>query len=102
MISLLFRQRITDSQAGFRLIRRAPYRALGIAAREYDVETDMLLKAINAGWKIREVPVSRYPRSGSVTDFKRVRHGLLILTTILRERLLPSRGGDSSRQDLRS
>jgi glycosyltransferase involved in cell wall biosynthesis len=90
MISLLFGQKITDSQAGFRLIRREPYRALGIAAREYDVETDMLLKAIRAGWRVLEVPVSRYPRSGSETDFKRVRHGILILTTILRERLRPA------------
>ncbi len=90
MITVLFGQRITDSQAGFRLIRRAPYRALKIRAREYDVETDMLLKAIRAGWRVREVPVSRYPRGGSTTDFKRVRHGLMILTRILRERLRPA------------
>ena len=87
LISALFGQRITDSQAGVRLLRRSALERIAVSAREYDVETDVLLKGLKAGWRVVEVPVSRYARQGSVTDFKRVRHGSLILWTILRERL---------------
>lgn len=89
LISGLFRARITDSQAGVRLLRRAAWERIAVRAREYDVETEVLLKGLKAGWRVVEVPVSRYPRGGSVTDFDRVRHGSLILWTILRERLTP-------------
>jgi glycosyltransferase involved in cell wall biosynthesis len=88
-ISVLFRRWITDSQAGFRVLRREAFIGLGIRAREYDVETDMLLKAVKAGWRVVEVPVNRHPRVGSTTGFRRIRHGLMILGTILRERLTP-------------
>jgi glycosyltransferase involved in cell wall biosynthesis len=87
LIAALFWARVTDSQAGFRATRRAALLSLGIRAREYDVETEMLLRALRSGWRVREVPVQRYPRDGSTTDFRRVRHGLLILRAILRERL---------------
>ena len=55
----------------------------------HDIETDMLLKALRGGLSVREVAVARFPRGGSATDFHRVRHGLLILKTILRERFAP-------------
>ena len=42
LISLLFGTRITDSQAGVRMVRRAALERISVAAREYDVETDML------------------------------------------------------------
>lgn len=89
LIAALFRARVTDSQAGFRALRRERFLTLGVQAREYDVETDTLLRALRAGWRVREVPVQRFPRGGSRTDFRRVRHGLLILWTIVRERLRP-------------
>ena len=87
LIALLYQTSISDSQAGYRVLGRDALLGLGMTAREYDVETEMLLKALKAGWRVREVPVQRYARVGSVTDFDRMRHGLLILWTILRERV---------------
>ena len=86
LISVLFGRRITDSQAGVRLVRRAALEGIPVRAREYDVETEVLLKGLKAGWGVVEVPVSRHPRRASATGFRRVRHGSLILWTILRER----------------
>lgn len=91
LISALFGQRITDSQAGFRALRRDAFLALPLTAAEYDIETETLLAALKAGWRVREVPVHRYARQGSATGFDRVRHGLLILWTIVRERATPPR-----------
>ncbi len=87
LISVLFGTRITDSQAGFRAFDRGALLALDLSAREYDIETETLVKGLAAGWRVVEVPVGRYARTGSETDFRRVRHGLLILRTILRVRL---------------
>jgi len=87
LISALFGVRITDSQAGFRAMPRERFLSLGLDATEYEVETEMLLRALRQRWSVREIPVGRHPRTGSVTDFNRARHGLRILGTILRERL---------------
>jgi len=87
MIAWLFGRPVTDSQAGFRAVPRDALLGLGCDAREYDIETEMLLKAFKAGWRVTEVPVQRFARVGSITDFRRVRHGLLILWTILHERV---------------
>lgn len=87
LISVLFGHRVTDSQAGFRVLRRQAYLDLAVQAREYDVETDMLLRGLKRGWRVVEVPVARYARHGDHTDFRRVRHGVLILWTILRARV---------------
>lgn len=87
LISALFGRRITDSQAGVRLVRRTALAGITVEAREYDVETEVLLKGLKAGWGVVEVPVSRHPRRASATGFRRVRHGSMILYAILRERL---------------
>jgi glycosyltransferase involved in cell wall biosynthesis len=75
--------RITDSQAGFRLIRRSLLDPDRFRSREYEVETEMMLHAVRSGARIAEVPVTRYPRGEGATDFRRVRNGIRILATIL-------------------
>ncbi|MCO4773020.1 MAG: glycosyltransferase family 2 protein [Deltaproteobacteria bacterium] len=75
--------RITDSQAGFRLIHTRLLDPDRFRSREYEVETEMVLHAVRSGARIAEVPVTRHPRGEGDTDFKRVRNGLRILATIL-------------------
>lgn len=82
LLNLRHGARITDSQAGFRLIRRDLLDA-DFRSQEYEVETEMLLHALRRGAWVVEVPVTRYPRTGGATDFRRVRNGLRILATIL-------------------
>lgn len=83
LINMLFRVHITDSQAGFRSFRADKLRGLRIDAKEYEIETEMLIKAIKNGFRIVEVPVTRDRRAAGQTSFKRVRNGLLILKMIL-------------------
>ena len=87
LFGLLFGQRITDSQAGFRLLRGDVARAMDLHCREYEFETEVLAKVLQDHGRVVEVPVTRYPRSAGATDFRRVRNGLRILATMLRERL---------------
>jgi len=87
LINLLFGTGITDSQSGFRCIRTDFLRSGMFSSVEYEVETEMLLKAIKAGLIVREVPVRRLARGQGSTDFRRIRNGLRILGTIFKERL---------------
>jgi glycosyltransferase involved in cell wall biosynthesis len=87
LINLLFGACVTDSQSGFRAVERALVRQWRLTSTQYEIETEMLCKALKAGVAIREVPVTRRARTGGATGFRRVRNGLRILRTILQERL---------------
>jgi glycosyltransferase involved in cell wall biosynthesis len=47
-----------------RAARRQPLLALGIQDRRFGWPLEMVLRAADAGWTIREVPVSYHPREG--------------------------------------
>lgn len=83
LVNVLFGLAITDSQSGFRAIRLARLRALPLAAREYEIETEVLLRGALAGWRMVEVPVTRDRRGAGRSGFRRVRNGLRILALIL-------------------
>ena len=87
LINLLFGATVTDSQSGFRAIRRGLARSMPLTSTQYEIETEMLCKALKAGVEVREVPVVRKARAGGSTGFRRVHNGLRILKMIIRERL---------------
>lgn len=70
---------LTDTQAGFRAIRRATFERLPLAARRYDIETELLSRALQLGARVVEVPVSRLARAHGSTGLHRFRDGLRIL-----------------------
>jgi glycosyltransferase involved in cell wall biosynthesis len=63
LISLLFRQRITDL-GPFRAARADVLRALALEETTYGWAVEMILKGALRGFRIVEVPVSYYPRIG--------------------------------------
>jgi glycosyltransferase involved in cell wall biosynthesis len=63
MISLLFKQRITDL-GPFRAARADVLRALALEETTYGWAVEMILKGAVRGLRIVEVPVSYYPRIG--------------------------------------
>ena len=85
-MSALYGARITDSQAGFRAIRREAFLAMPLRARHYDVETEVLARALRGGLKVVEVPVSRSPRAAGHTKMHRVVTGLRIARAMVRTR----------------
>ncbi len=58
----------TDSQSGFRAMKREVVDKLKLYAREYEIESEMLVKTAKAGFRVAEVPISfeqrTYGRSG--------------------------------------
>lgn len=86
IINFLFGTKITDSQAGFRCVKAEYVKRWNLKAESYEIETEMILKAIKNRLRIMEVPVTRKKRGSGRTKFRRIKHGFRILFMILKEK----------------
>jgi glycosyltransferase involved in cell wall biosynthesis len=94
VVNLLFGVRLTDTQAGFRAVRRRLLDRLALAAQRYDIETDLLLQAVKVGGRVVEVPVRRGARQHGASGLHPLIDGTRILARILRVRFQePAAGG---------
>ena len=57
MISGMAKQKIPDSQCGFRLIKREALERIGLVTNRYEIESEILIKAARSGFKIDSVPI---------------------------------------------
>jgi glycosyltransferase involved in cell wall biosynthesis len=57
IVSRLIRQRIPDSQCGFRAFRAHVLKEIPLSTAHFDLETEVLLAASRRGWTITSVPV---------------------------------------------
>lgn len=57
LLSRLCGQDISDTQCGFRLIRRRVLEKLTLESKNYDIESELLIKASRKGFKIGSVPI---------------------------------------------
>jgi len=55
--SILTRQKIEDSQSGFRLISCDILRVVNLDSSAYEMESELLIKASRAGFRITSVPI---------------------------------------------
>lgn len=86
-LNLLYGVRLSDTQAGFRAIRRSLWQRLPLRAARYEVETEVLVRALQAGARVVEVPVTRRPREHGSSALHGLRDGGRILACMLRLRL---------------
>lgn len=78
--------RLSDINASYRVLRRSAMEGIAWEFTEFEVESEMILKAARSGVDVLEVPVTRERRLGGTRKFRHARHGLRILATILRVR----------------
>lgn len=68
LIQLFTGVAITDSQSGYRAMKRAVLSGQKLKSGEYEIESEMLVKTAKAGFRITEVPITfeqrTYGRSG--------------------------------------
>lgn len=57
IISAVARQRIPDSQCGFRFIRKEVLESVPLRAKRFEIETELLFEAAVRRWKIVSVPI---------------------------------------------
>ncbi|MBM4388556.1 MAG: hypothetical protein FJ088_12500, partial [Deltaproteobacteria bacterium] len=65
LLFVLFGIRISDSQSGFRALRRTTFDALDLKTTGMEFATEMLVKARQRGFAIAEIPVPYRKRRGS-------------------------------------
>ena len=87
LFDVLFGCTVSDTQAGLRLLRGDLARTIHWQSREYEIETEVLARVLRRGWQVVEVPVTRLPRMGGHTDFRRIHNGMRILQTMLAIRI---------------
>lgn len=86
VVNALFGARLTDTQAGFRAVRRGAAERAGLSADRYDIEVDLLLSVLRSRGRVVEVPVSRAPRRFGRSSLDSFRDGTRILLRILHKR----------------
>jgi len=57
LISLICKQKVPDTQCGFRLIKRAVLEKIKLKTSKFEVESELLIAASRAGFKIESLPV---------------------------------------------
>jgi len=56
-ISFVARQKVPDTQCGFRLIKKDLLEKLNLRTSKYEVESEIIIKASRLGFKIESVPI---------------------------------------------
>lgn len=68
LIQLFTGVAITDSQSGYRAMKREVLEGQKLKSGEYEIESEMLVKTVKAGFRVAEVPITfeqrTYGRSG--------------------------------------
>ena len=88
MISLVCRQNITDTQCGFRLITTKVLRTVKLQSNDFEIETEILVKASKKGFRIASVPIQTIYRD-EVSKIRPVRDTLRFVRFISREIFKP-------------
>lgn len=57
LISLIARQRVPDTQSGFRLIRTDVLRTIRLESSNYEIESEMIIEVARRGYRIDSVPI---------------------------------------------
>ena len=83
LIGLLTGAKISDSQSGFRAIRSAIIKKMELNSRGYEVESEMLIKALKMGVRVAEVPITFEQRTVGKSRLDPIKDGIRILNSII-------------------
>jgi glycosyltransferase involved in cell wall biosynthesis len=83
-ILVLTRKLITDSQTGLRAFKREFLQKISLESYGYEIETEITVKSLKNGFKLKEVPISCEKRKYNISRLKILSDGFKILKTILK------------------
>jgi len=84
VISMICGQRIPDTQCGFRFITTDVLKNIELQCSDFEIETELLIKASKQGYKIASVPVTTIYRD-EVSKIKPLRDTWRFIVYLLRE-----------------
>ena len=83
-IMTLTRKRITDSQTGFRAIKRHVLETLNLESDGYEIEAEITVKSLRNGFVFKEKPITVKRRKYNISKLKIISDGTKILKAILK------------------
>jgi glycosyltransferase involved in cell wall biosynthesis len=83
LIKVLTGATITDSQSGYRAMKREVLSDLELMSGEYEIESEMLVKTAKEGFRITEVPISFEQRTYGKSGVDPIVDGSKILLSII-------------------
>jgi len=87
LLNLLFGVKLNDCFTCYKMFKAQAARDFNLKARSFDIEIEMLAKAVKAGLKIIEVPVSYVPRTYSEGKKIRIKDGIKAIFSIIKYRI---------------
>lgn len=84
LISIVCRQKISDTQCGFRLISTKVLKSVGFKSNDFEIETEILIKASKKGFRIASVGIETIYRD-EVSKIKPVKDTLRFIRYIAKE-----------------
>jgi glycosyltransferase involved in cell wall biosynthesis len=86
LANILYGTRFSELCYGYMALRRTALQRLWLDASGFEIETQIVARAIRCGLRIKEVPSWEYPRRNGVSKLHPIRDGWRVLGTMLRER----------------
>ena len=83
LIRILTQNAICDSQSGYRVMTAKVLRSMHLTSKEYEIESEMLVKTARRHFRIREVPISFEQRTYGTSGIDPLVDGVKILWSIL-------------------
>ena len=83
LIGLFTGVKISDSQSGFRAIRSSVIKKMKLNSQGYEVESEMLVKALKMGARVTEIPISFEQRTVGKSKLDPLKDGAIILHSII-------------------
>ncbi|MBI3601644.1 MAG: glycosyltransferase family 2 protein [Candidatus Omnitrophica bacterium] len=88
VISLICRQKIADTQCGFRLMTTNVLKAIELQCTDFEIETEILIKASKKGFRMAAVPIQTIYRD-EISKISPVRDTLKFIRYLSREMFTP-------------
>ena len=85
--NILFNCYIHDMETGFKAMRTALMRRLGLKGQRFDIEPEITGRILRLGYRIHEVPIDYYARSRAEGKKLTWKDGVKALVTLSRIRL---------------
>jgi glycosyltransferase involved in cell wall biosynthesis len=83
LIRFLTGNPVSDSQSGYRVMTSKVLKSMTLISAEYEIESEMLVKTVRKGFRIREVPITFEQRTYGRSQIDPLVDGFKILCSII-------------------
>lgn len=83
IIRFLTGNSMSDSQSGYRVMTSKVLKSMNLISAEYEIESEMLVKTVRKGYRIREVPITFEQRTYGKSQIDPLVDGFKILCSII-------------------